>query len=95
MVDEMPFSEWGNDDRRNACPWPPAVDFWGRDMVPNAAVTGIGHDDNRIVPNKALLDFVNNERGVLVTPSDIRVARMLVIQSRPACKSLPQEAFCP
>src|ERR1700745_3781012 len=71
VVDEMPFSEWGDDDRGHACPWPPAVDFWGRNMIPNAAVTGIGHDDNRIIPNKALLDFVDNQRGVLVTSSDI------------------------
>jgi hypothetical protein len=44
-------------------------------MVPNAAVTGIGHDNNRIVPNEALLDFVDNKRCMFVTSSDIRVAR--------------------
>jgi hypothetical protein len=64
-------------------------------MVPNAAVTGIGHDNNRIVPNEALLDFVDNKRCMFVTSSDIRVARTLVVRADWPYKSLRQEAFCP
>src|ERR1700722_20851840 len=77
----MPLGEWRDYDGRHPCSWPPAIDLRGRHVVPAAAILGVGDDDHRIVPYEALLDLVDDRRGVIVATHHAGIPRMLVVRA--------------
>src|ERR1700722_13384724 len=68
-----------DDDRGHPCAGPPPIDFRGRHMIPDAAVLGVGDDDDGIVPDEAFLDLIDDRRRVIVAADKVGIARMLVI----------------
>src|ERR1700722_7289527 len=77
----MPLGEWRDYDRRHPCSWPPAIDLRRRYVVPDAAILGVGDDDHRIVPYEALLDLIDDRRGVIVATHHAGIPRMLVVRA--------------
>jgi hypothetical protein len=79
VIDEMPLGERRDNDCWHPCARPPPFDLRGRHMIPVPTVSGVGHDDHRVIPDEALLDFVDNHRGVIVAANKFGVPGMFVI----------------
>src|SRR5271155_6242434 len=79
MIDEMPLGERRDDDCGHPRARPPAIDFRRRHMVPDAAILGVGDDDHRIVPYEALLDLIDDRRGMIVATYHAGISWMLIV----------------
>ena len=78
MIDEAFPGERRNDQRRNAASRPPAVRLRRPDMIPEAAVIIVSHDDEHMLPLRALLEMSDYVRDVLVARQSVGIAGMLV-----------------
>ena len=66
-----------------AFPVPNDLTFWWRHMIPDSSIARVGYNDDGVIitPDLALLDFVNDLRGMIVTANKTGISRMLVIRS--------------
>ena len=78
VIDEMPFGERRNNNRRSPRPRAPAIPLWRRDMIPESAIFVIGDDHQHTLPLRTLLEVSNEIREVHVARQYIGVSRMLV-----------------
>ena len=56
-------------------------------MIPKTAVARVSNYDDGIIPNKALLNFVNYGRRVFVTRDNVRISGVLAVRANRLVKA--------
>ena len=79
MVDEALLGKGRDDDGGNPRARPPFVGRRRRDMVPQPAILVISHDDDAVLPQRAVLDRLDDPGGVGVTLEDIGITWVLIL----------------
>src|SRR5689334_3092092 len=82
VIDVAPARERRDDDRGDPGAGTPAVALGRRDMVPEAAVFIVGHDDSHPAPLRTATEMIQQIGNVQVAAHDVGVARVLGESSR-------------
>src|SRR5207249_2028233 len=77
VIDVAALGERRNDDCRDACAWAPAITCGRRNVVPEAAIFVVGHDDNHILPLRAPAQALEQLGNVSVAAHQIGIAWVL------------------